>query len=138
MKFSYHGLHQHYKAGTFINLIVPRSQPEESGERIVSGRAKLPSNFRDSLQDSKNKQELSEFLTQKVSDKKLPFQQSTLHYHTIPYNCHQGSRHPHKHLPYDEKFSRTNIFMKFTTEEQFVKNTVNEKMFGKGSISRKC
>jgi len=32
-------------------------------------------------------------------------------------------------LPYGEKISRTNIFTKFTTEEQFVKNTVNENVW---------
>ena len=37
--------------------------------RKVSGKAKLPSNFKDFLRDSNNKQELCEFLTQKVNDK---------------------------------------------------------------------
>ena len=36
-------------------------------QKKVSSKAKIPSNFKEFLRDSKNKQELSEFLTQQVS-----------------------------------------------------------------------
>ncbi len=40
--------------------------------RKVSGKAKLPSKFKDFLRDSNNKQELIEFLTQRLSNREYP------------------------------------------------------------------
>ena len=56
----------------FTEKGVSRKQQERKEGKVseeVSGKAKLPSNFKDFLRDSNNKQELCEFLTQKVNDK---------------------------------------------------------------------
>lgn len=59
-----------YKDGS-----LKESTREKRGKGIrrkVSGKAKLPTNFKDFLRDPQNKKELTEFLTQKVTDKDYP------------------------------------------------------------------
>ncbi len=76
IKYSCHGLSQHYKTDIVWDIYkadsLKQSTREKRGQgvrRKVSGKAKVPSNFKDFLRDSKNKQE---FLSQKVTDKNYP------------------------------------------------------------------
>ena len=60
---------------TYKTDSLKKSTREKRGRgvrRKVSGHAKLPSKFQDFLHNSKNKQELFDFLTQKVYDWNFP------------------------------------------------------------------